>query len=381
MSISACLKNVCFLLIASYFPLSVSMAETPLADLGQQLFFDTDLSKDRTQACATCHDPQAGFVDPRDNGVAQMTSLGDDGKSLGDRQAPSAAYAFFAPEFHKTQKGVYKGGQFWDGRAASLAEQAGGPPLNPAEMGMASKQAVVERLKENADYIEQFETLFGKGVMRDVEKTYQHMTQAIAAFEKTATFAPFDSKYDRYLRGEVKFTSQEELGRTLFFSQQFTNCNVCHQLRKLPGAQKETFSNYEFHNIAVPVNTALREVNGVRSIDEGLLAHPDVRDESQRGKFKVPTLRNVAVTGPYMHNGVFKDLKTVVKFYNKFNSRASAAQINPETRQPWGAAEVPETVSLKELKIGDALNEKRINALVAFMKTLTDARYEDLLKE
>ena len=192
---------------------------------------------------------------------------------------------------------------------------------------------------------------------------------------------PFTSKYDRFLRGEITLSPQEELGRVLFFSQQFTNCNVCHQLRTTPGADKETFSNYEYHNIGVPANKALRDKNGVTETDHGLLANSNVQEESEKGKYKVPTLRNVAVTGPYMHNGVFKDLKTVVKFYNKYNSRSPKAQINPETGKEWGTPEVTDTISEKELKIGNALNTKRINALVAFMKTLTDERYEHLIEK
>lgn len=356
---------------------------TELSELGQLLYFDTNLSKNRTQSCATCHDPQAGFVDPRDNGAKRMASRGDDGKSLGDRQAPTASYAAFSPTFHQTKDGTYVGGQFWDGRADTLADQAGGPPLNPAEMGLTSKQEAIARLKENDAYVESFQTLFGKDIFNDVDKAYLKMTEALQAFEKTEEFSPFDSKYDRYLRGEVKLTDQEELGRILFFSQQFTNCNQCHQLRELPGATQETFSNYEYHNIGVPANTSLRAINGVDQafIDDGLLANPAVNDEAHRGKYKVPTLRNVAVTGPYMHNGVFQDLRTVVKFYNKYNSRSQPAQINPETKEQWAEPEVPNTLSLKELEIGDALNTKRIDALVAFMETLTDARYEHLLEK
>jgi len=94
----------------------------------------------------------------------------------------------------------------------------------------------------------------------------------------------------------------------------------------------------------------------------------------------VPTLRNVAVTAPYMHNGVFKDLRTVVLFYDKFNSRSAKRQVNPETGEPWGEPEVPGTLSTEELEHGPALKDQRIDALVAFLKTLTDRRYEHLLE-
>ncbi|MFH1804649.1 MAG: cytochrome c peroxidase [Pseudomonadota bacterium] len=364
------------------------MAAEPLAfsslpDLGAALYFDPNLSQNRTQSCASCHDPATAFRDPRSDIAGGAFSQGDDGGSLGDRNTPSAGYAMFSPDFHVTPEGVAIGGQFWDGRARDLAEQAGGPPLNPIEMGMASKADIVTRLQENDDYIAAFDALFGKNIWDDPERAYDAMTQAIAAFEKTDEFAPFSSKYDRSLRGEYKMTPEEELGQVLFFSQQFTNCNTCHQLKPTPGSEGEIFSNYEHHNIGVPRNVAMRVTLGKDPdfTDNGLLDHPAIDDPAMRGKYKTPSLRNVAVTGPYMHNGVFADLRTVIKFYNKFNSRAKSAQINPETGEPWGDAEIPETVSLTELEQGDALDNKRIDALVAFLKTLTDERYEPLLAE
>jgi len=350
--------------------------------LGQALYFDTNLSWNRTQSCATCHAPNRAFVDDRDNGVGGAVSLGDDGKSLGDRNAPTAGYAAFSPRFHRNAKGSYVGGQFLDGREDDLVGQAGGPPLNPIEMGMPDKASVVQRLRENDAYVAAFKALYGDTVFSDPEQAYTAMEKSIAAFEKTEFFAPFDSKYDRYLRGEYELTPQEDLGMTLFFSKQFTNCNLCHQLKRLQGSEGETFSNYEYHNIGTPVNVAVREQNGLPDgyTDRGLLENPRVDDPTQAGRFKVPTLRNVAVTGPYMHNGVFKDLRTVVLFYNKYNSRSAKRQVNPETGQKWAAPEVAENISLEELETGPALDDKRIDALVAFLKTLTDRRYEKLLE-
>ncbi len=350
--------------------------------LGQALYFDTNLSFNRTQSCATCHAPDRGFVDKRGKGVLQAVSLGDDGKSLGDRNAPTAGYAKFSPRFHRDKDGRYIGGQFLDGREPDLAGQAGGPPLNPIEMGMPDKASVVARLKENPAYLSAFERFYGAAIWQDSEAAYRAMAESIAAFEETDFFAPFDSKYDRYLRGEYRLTLQEDLGMTLFFSRQFTNCNLCHQLRRLPGAQGETFSNYEYHNIGTPPHDQLRARNGKGKgfLDRGLLENPAVDDPAQAGRFKVPTLRNVAVTGPYMHNGVFKDLRTVVLFYNKYNSRAARRQINPETGGKWREPEVADNISMKELQTGPALDNKRVDALVAFMKTLTDRRYEHLLE-
>lgn len=352
-----------------------------LEALGEALFFDVNLSKNRTQSCATCHDPELAFVDPRETAAGRAVSLGDDGESLGDRSAPTAGYAIFTPDFEQLDQAAWRGGMFWDGRAAGLAGQAGGPPLNPIEMGMPDKASVVARLQEDAGYVTAFKALFGAGIWESDDAAYDAMTQAIASFESTPLFAPFDSKYDRYLRGEAELTAEEELGRVLFTSQQFTNCNLCHQLRPSPIAPDETFTNYEYHNIGVPVNAAARAVNGATGPDTGLLSNPAVDAASAAGRFKVPTLRNVAVTGPYMHNGVFQDLRTVVLFYNKYNTTNPDRQINPETGKTWAMPEIPQNLSVMELTEGPVLDDRRIDALVAFMKTLTDQRYEHLLED
>lgn len=345
---------------------------------GEALFFDANLSKNRTEACATCHDPAAGFSDPRETLAGRAVSLGDDGASLGDRNAPTASYARFSPPFGRTADGKWQGGQFHDGRAATLTEQAKGPPLNPIEMGMPDVAAVAARLRENPRYVA---TLAALRPGADDAAAFDAMAEAIAAYEASDTFAPFDSKYDRFLRGEAKLTDQEELGRLLFFSNQFTNCNLCHQLRGTPGAKEETFSNYQFHNIGVPANRAVRAANGAAPdrVDRGLLENPAVSDPAEAGRIKVPTLRNVAVTGPYMHNGVFADLRTVILFYNSYNTRRPERHINPETGAPFDPPEVAQNLSRTELETGPALDDQRIDALVAFLKTLTDARYEPLL--
>jgi len=351
------------------------------AALGQALYFDVNLSQNRTQSCATCHNPAHGFVDDRETVVGKAVSLGDDGKSLGDRNAPTAAYARFSPLFHKNKQGEYVGGQFHDGREADLKGQAGGPPTNPIEMGMADKASVVERLQENPSYVEAFKRLFDEDIFNDVEHAYVAMATSIAAFEQTDFFAPFDSKYDRYLRGEYTMTQQEALGEALFTSNQFTNCKRCHQLKMFGGSEGETFSNYEYHNLGVPVNQAVRAATGKAAdfVDHGLLDNPHVQDPEADGKFKVPTLRNVAVTGPYMHNGVFEELTTVVLFYDKFNN--PKRQLNPETGQPWADPEVAKNLALetKEFK-APPLTDQKVAALVAFMQTLTDRRYEHLLE-
>ncbi len=350
--------------------------------LGTTLFFDVNLSKNRTMSCATCHNPTTAFVDQRDKVKDNMASLGDDGKSVGDRNAPTAAYAMMFPHFKKNtgknkDKSAFLGGQFLDGREADLAGQAGGPPLNPLEMGMPDKASVVARIKENPAYVAQFKQLYGEDIFADSDKAYGAMADAIAAFEKTDLFAPFDSKYDRFLRGEYELTVLEDLGRSLFFSNNNTNCSTCHMLKR-EDDPKETFSNFEYRNIGVPENTELRALNGVTAKDFGLWHNPKAQVADSKGKFKVPTLRNIAVTGPYMHNGVFKDLRTVILFYDQYNN--PERKLNPETGKPWREPEVPDNLAKEELK-AKALTDRKVDALVAFMKTLTDKRYEALLEK
>ncbi|MES2626919.1 MAG: cytochrome c peroxidase [Pseudomonadota bacterium] len=386
-SVKATLVCLLFISLANYAYAEESIATDPareqkLRDLGQALFFDVNLSLDRTQSCATCHDPARAFVDWRESGVGAAASMGGDMHTIGDRNAPTISYASQIPVFQLNENNDYVGGLFWDGRADTLAAQAGGPPLNPDEMAMPDSSLVQQRLKENMNYGYAFKDLFGDDVLDDPKAAFAGMQESIAAFESTEFFSPFDSRYDRYLRGEYTPTEQETLGMTLFFSNQFANCNKCHQLQTLPESKLETFSNYRYHNIGVPANSALREANGrgAAHVDHGLLENPAIDDAAQDGKFRVPTLRNVAITAPYMHNGVFADLRTVVKFYNKYQAKGSKAQINPETDQQWGAPEVANNIALEELQSTRALDERSVDALVAFMRMLTDKRYEPLLE-
>ena len=356
-----------------------------LQKLGAALFVDPNLSMNRTMSCSTCHMETLGFTDGRETDkVGHDVSLGDDGTSLGDRNVPTAAYAKFSPPFGKNAAGEYVGGQFWDGRASTLEDQAGGPPLNPIEMGMPDKGTLIKRLKENPDYVAAFGTQFGGEVFQSDDAAFAAMAKALAAFERSDTFSTFDSKYDRFLRGEEKLTDQEELGRVLMSSTQFTNCNTCHEIRGSNGLSDGVFTNHKYFNIGVPANRSVRAANGSKpdAVDLGLAQNPAVADNAaQRGKFKVPTLRNVAVTGPYMHNGVFKDLRTVVLFYVKYKSKKPSRQINPETGETWDAPEVPENIAMAELTEAPALDDKRVDAIVAFLKTLTDKRYEPLLSK
>jgi cytochrome c peroxidase len=238
-------------------------------------------------------------------------------------------------------------------------------------MNMPNKQAVITRLKNNNYYNQAFKKVYGDAIFDNTDNAYLQMTKAIASFEKTQFFAPFDSKYDKYLQGKYDLTVLEDLGKSLFFSNNNTNCASCHQLQTTIEVPNETFSNYEYHNIGVPKNPNL-----TISTDFGLFHH--TKNPKDKGKFKVPTLRNIAITAPYMHNGVFADLETVVRFYDKYIN--SEQNINLETGKKWVKPEVAENISLDELKQGKKLSERKIKALVAFLKTLTDKRYEHLLE-
>jgi cytochrome c peroxidase len=377
----------CLFIHFSFILLILSHSANTLASevnketLGQRLFFDPVLSLSKTQSCASCHDPSSAFVDKRVNVSKGAGSLGHSGEFIGDRNTPTATYANQTPLFHINKKGEYVGGMFWDGREADLKAQAGGPPLNPIEMAMPNKVLIAQRLKQDSEYQKSFKAIFGDQIFDSADAVYEALKESIAAFENTDFFSPFDSKYDRYLNGDYKLTEQEEFGMTLFFSKQFTNCNECHLLNKRPLAANETFTDYRYHNIGVPKNTLLRLVNQSKPdyVDIGLLNNPSVTDKQHMGKFKTPTLRNIAVTAPYMHNGVFQKLETVIAFYNQYNSKNPKNKINPETGNTWAKPEISENIALEELKKGSALDEKRIDALVAFLKLLTDKRYESQL--
>lgn len=381
-------------------------------ELGKQLFNDKNISLTRNTSCATCHDPEHGFADARfsEDGADQNIfvhgafSVGDDGVSLGGRNAPTAAYAQFSPEFHKQEDGSYKGGQFHDGRAATLKIQAMGPPLDGAEMQMADKNAVVDRLKENTEYVKAFENLYGTDIFDDIDASYEAMAEAIAKFEKTKEFAPFDSKYDKLREcldsGESDSVCEEEggwsnaelAGRALFFSTN-ANCFSCHaenaSTTSATERTKELFTNFEYENIGTPRNVDAMDARAALNLQDanatfrglgGTVEATDANYTAHLGKTKVPTLRNVAVTGPYMNNGVFAKLRTVLEFYDHMMGKGDHA-INPETNQIWGSNDNNATINHDLLDNGQSLSDTKIRNLEAFLRTLTDERYEHLLPE
>ncbi|WP_019673178.1 cytochrome-c peroxidase [Psychrobacter lutiphocae] len=372
---------------------AVFATELTDAEVGRLLFFDTDLSFNRTMSCATCHDPTNAFTDQRKTIANGIVSRGADGKSFGVRNTPTISYTNASPTFHFDQQlQEFVGGQFWDGRSATHAQQALGPPLDKNEMAMPSAVELVKRLQNNPIYADAFKSVYGKDIFfiqtqyskyrklgdpREQPQAFTAMGNFISAFEKTDFFSPYDSKYDRYLAGEYTLSAIEDQGRRLFFEDPDVSCRNCHMM-KSASATKEPFSNYRFRNVGVPRNPLLLALPGKSPDfrDNGMMDNTRSNTEAFQGKFKTPTLRNIAVTPPYMHNGVFRELRTVVEFFDHFNN--PNRKLNPETGQPWSAPEIDKNIANVDL-MGRALSDQEIDALVAFMMTLTDKRYEDIV--
>ncbi len=380
---------------------------SPEQQLGRMLYLDPNLSLHRNQSCNTCHalqpatvigetqaPPTPGFVDPDNVGTGSAVSAGSPPGTKGALNTPSAGYAMFSPPFHwDADEGLYIGGQFWNGRANSLADQAKGPPLNPVEMAMPSEWAVVTRLRENPVYVERFRAIYaidldripgkeaapaGDSAPEGVHAGFQAMAEAIAAFEKSRVFNRFTSKYDFVMAGLAELTEQERIGLELFNSEK-SQCAECHVTTPspVPGGQvlPPLFTDFSFDNLGLPRNV---NIPGNPAPDLGLGGRADIaaRDPqgAELGKQKVMGLRNIDLTPPYMHNGALRTLKQVVHFYNTRDTKPRVcADLNDPGfgRDCWPEPEVSQNVNTDEL--GDlGLSEEDELALVAFMQTLTD---------
>ncbi|MCK4834797.1 MAG: cytochrome-c peroxidase [Gammaproteobacteria bacterium] len=329
-----------------------------LVSLGEKLYNDTSLSDPAGQACASCHTPAVGFDDPDS---ADATSLGADNASIGNRNSPTASYAAHIPDSHtilRTPVGggvafpVLIGGLFLDGRAESLEEQAKMPFLNPVEMANANESAVIDSIKL-AVYAGDFETLFGTNILDDVNVSYAYVADAIAAFERSTFFSPFTAKFDQVQNGNAVFTQAENRGQNLFNGK--AQCDTCHTT---PNGDPQVFSNFEYKNIGVPANNTLDIALGAPANDPGLGGDTGIAQDN--GKFRTSNLRNIDITAPYMHNGVFTTLVEVVEFYNTRDSGFPDAPEVPQNMDDEGA--------IGELN----LTAGEVQDLVAFLKTLTD---------
>ncbi len=333
----------------------VSMASaaklSQMEQLGKIMYQDKDFSFNKTQSCQTCHHHMTGFTDPTNSRDPYYTvvSLGDDGVSVGGRNAPTAAYAGYSPILQQNTAGDYWGGMFWDGRATGwtlgdpLAEQAQGPPLNPVEMNMPDKEAVVQAVRDSS-YTDLFYLVFGKGSLDEVNPAYDKIARAIAAYERSNEVQQFNSRFD-----QGRLSEQEIIGKALFEAK----CAKCHSMTDVTG-KGPLFTDYRYYNLGVPVNPLLAD----NPVDLGLGGF--LADPAQNGKFKVPTLRNVALTAPYGHNGYFPTLIDILSFKNSRDV------------DDWEEPEVADNLNTEDNMGNLGLTDQELNDIVAFLLTLTD---------
>ena len=356
----------------------------PLAELGRQVFFDLSLSEPAGTACASCHDPARAFSG--DNGSGIGVARGSRPTAMGLRNSPGLTYLSRVPALGMTTNEdgdqVRVGGLFWDGRANSLEEQAAGPLFTAHEMNLKDREALASKVVA-APYANLIKQIFGPDALDKPDSILQALTTSLGAFERSAVFAPFSSKFDAVVRGQAEFTEQEERGLTLFTIAQKGNCHSCHSVdidSKEP--RDSLFTNFQYHALGVPRNTELPATRDTEYFDLGLCQTLRERDvagaESQCGFFRVPTLRNVALTAPYMHNGKFKTLREAVAFY-------ATRDTNPELWYPDAdskfndlPSEFRKNVDRKtrpyHRKQGKrpALKDEEVDDIVAFLQTLTD---------
>jgi cytochrome c peroxidase len=229
---------------------------------------------------------------------------------------------------------------------------------NPDTLTIAEKLRALK-------YSELFTEVYGTDALSNSSKAFSSMSDAIAAYEGTSEVNPFSSKYDHWLRGEAELTTQELSGLSIFVAENKGNCAACHPNTPSEDGSPPIFSDFTYDNLGTPRNpenpfyilSSEHNPDGFSFIDIGL--GKTVNDPAQNGKFRVPTLRNVAITAPYMHNGVFKTLFNVMAFYN---TRDLA---------DWPTPEVSENVNKDELgKLG--LTNQEMEDLIVFLETLTD---------
>ena len=345
---------------------------TPQEMLGKLLFFDTNLSDPRGQSCAACHGPTVGYTGP-DSAINAGGAVyeGAVAGRFGNRKPPAAAYAGASPLLHFDGE-LWVGGMFWDGRATGerlgdpLAEQAQGPFLNPLEQNMADPQAVIDAVLASS-YSDLFLEVCRTSA---VDTQYECVGRAIAAYERSAEVNPFTSKYDYWLQGQARLTGQEQRGLALFMGK--ARCSNCHT--------PPYFTDFTYDNLGIPRNPQNPfydepswNPEGESWVDTGLggflqsAGYPESVWGPEWGKQKVPTLRNVDLrpdkkfVKAYAHNGYFKSLEEIVRFYNTRDL----------PRAGWPEPEVPINVNTTEMgNLG--LNHGEELAIVAFMRTLSD---------
>ncbi len=300
-----------------------------LAALGKELFFENRLSGNGRRSCATCHQPGKFFTD----GLAKSKTIDEAGEV--SRNAPTLLYA------------AYQRMQFHDGRAGSLEEQIGAVLQNPKEMNADLKQ-VVALLNADAHYHDAFDKAFASNGTDSVVTMYKLAT-ALAAYEQT--LAPFSSPFDAYLAGDKTAMNSAQIeGFNLFMGK--AQCGTCHFAPVFNGLLPPYYERTELEVLGVPQNGNLKRP----TMDTDSGRYNFFAISFNNGAFKTSTVRNAAVTAPYMHNGAFKTLKQVVDFYNKGGGAGLKMKVENQT--------------LSDKPLG--LTTKEVNHLVAFLEALTD---------
>lgn len=355
---------------------------SPMAALGEQIFHDTSLSASGRMACATCHVPQTAHATNDPDVVVPAGGARLD--VPGTRNAPSLRYLALNPSFFFDAEGTPTGGFDRDGRAASLQAQAERPLLAPHEMANASIEEMVGRLAK-ASYVETFKQVFGADILSRPQEAFARVTLALQQYQREdPDFAPFSSKYDAFLRGQVQLSERELRGLALFNDPTKGNCAGCHPSGRGADGSLPLFTDFTYDNLGVPRNAQIPANADAGYFDMGLCG-PDRTDLTGRtdlcGAFKVPTLRNVAITAPYFHNGRFKTLVEALQFYVRRDT-------NPEEFYPVVDGSVRKfddlplayhrNVNTTEVPYdrqpGQAprLDDAEISLVIEFLNTLTD---------
>ena len=276
---------------------------SPVAALGEQLFHDVSLSVSGRLSCQTCHRKEFAHAAPPED----LVSKGGPGMDIpGIRNSPSIRYATFTPTFGFDDEGNAFGGLFRDGRVPTLVEQAKQPFLDAREMANPSIDAVIARLRRSPNAA-RFRAVFGGAALDDSPQAFESLAVAIAQYERELPdFRRFDSKYDAWLAGKAVLAAQEERGLKLFEDPEKGNCAACHPSRPAADGSPPLFTDFTYDNVGLPRNASIPANADPHFQDLGLCG-PERKDLAARrdlcGAFKVPTLRNVARTAPYFHNG------------------------------------------------------------------------------
>ena len=396
------LVAICMLISSTSNAASQQSSLLPIEKLGKVIFFDHRLSSPPGQACASCHAPEAGWTPNRaDIHAGGGMHPGAVIERFGNRKPPSAAYATLSPNLHyDSTEGLFIGGNFWDGRATGwllgnpAADQAQGPFLNPVEHNNPDAQAVIKKVCEG-EYGEQFREVFGNNICSNKIQAYNAIAQAISAFENSTEVNAFSSKYDYYLQDPQRYPLSElELqGLKLFEAENKGNCAACHPSQPGPNGEPPLFTDFSYDNLGIPKNPDNPWYSMQKKYNPDGRAWKDLAlggflrtipryakyAKENDGKHKVPTLRNVdkrphpGFTKSFGHNGFFKSLKDFMHFYNTRDALPDCAQTKSAKagENCWPQAEIQRNVNTEELgNLG--LSEQEEDAIVAFMKTLTD---------